>query len=139
VLQPKLYRDAPVRLLLSDALAGGGERLSATIDPAIGSPSRHQWARVQGTVAVSVQDIIGPALGWRVLPDGSVWVGVETWPAAPEFEYTVTDRMPERGAIEIGTSAGLPLPGTVFESGRVSFVEHRIDPSRLRSLVGFES
>jgi hypothetical protein len=68
---------------------------------------------------------------WRVLPDGSIWWGEESWPAstaAPE-SYTVVDQRPEWGLVlAAAVDALVALPGQTWEGGRVGAAVYSIEP-----------
>jgi len=75
---------------------------------------------------------------WRVLPDGEIWIGQESWPeVSPERDLISED--PRGEFAEFGTDSPTLLPGTVLDGKRVSVVEHRIEPESVRTLVWYES
>jgi hypothetical protein len=77
-------------------------------------------------------------VSWRVLADGSVWVGRETWPTSLLEEYAHIDQAPGAGSMEIVAAEPAIYPGEVFEERRVSVVTHRIDNGRVRTRILWE-
>ena len=69
------------RTVLGGIAQDAGETLSPTIATELLDTELPAWVRprMRGTLAL---DALGEALGaaWRVLADGTVWMGVETWP-----------------------------------------------------------
>ncbi len=75
---------------------------------------------------------------WRVLPNGKVWVGAESWPDSG-VDYEELGELPHELRMEITTEAPTLLPGTSLGGRHVSYVEHRIDSSSLKTLVLLEA
>jgi hypothetical protein len=125
-LEPRFYRGATVELVLRDALSAGGERLSDSSDRAILGAVLAAWTRARGTLGECLAAICrATGATWRVLSDGSVWLGKESWPPAP-LDYTEMNVDPSAGRIEIWTEVPSLIPGVTLGGRRVSKVEHRI-------------
>lgn len=130
-------RGGTLALALRDALAAAGEALAPGVELNDAAPL---WHRLAGPAGAAVADVARAAgCAWRVLPDGSVWVGRETWPAhAPEVD--VVDWRPEVGRLELaGDTLGI-LPGQSLRARadltvRVGCVEHRASGDALRTVV----
>lgn len=108
----------PVSLVLGDILREAGEQLSPKSDAAVLSQPLSSWLRLAGTAEEQLSlltDSVGAV--WRVLEDGSVWVGIDSYPRVPEFEHTVPDGgwHPTHGLLEIVPSAVGALPGQRYE------------------------
>ena len=131
---------------LADVLREAGETLSATSADLSRSVTR--WHRAAGTGAQAVGDVARAAgLSWRVLLDGTVWVGAETWATLTPTGVELLDQRPEVGRYELGGDAAallsilpgltLSLPGDGV-SVRVGLVEHRLDAGAFRTVVTAE-
>ena len=134
-LEPKWYLGAPRRLPLVDLLEGAGERLSATTDAALlDEVLTPGWTRLRGTAAEALARLLeGTGAGWRMLPDGSLWAGAETWPTAQGMaDLVVLEEDRSRGRLVLATEAPTLLPGQTLRGDRVSDVEITIEPERLR-------
>lgn len=129
-------RGGTLATALRDVLSAAGEALASAPEITDSSPL---WHRLAGTAGAAVADVARAAgCAWRVLADGSVWVGRETWPEhAPDVD--VIDWRPELGRLELaGDTLGI-LPGQTLRARdlvvRVGCVEHRIHGDASRTVV----
>ena len=82
-LGPSWFRSTTLRTVVAATLTAAGEMLSPTSDAATLALPVVAWARLRSTAAASLETLLAlyaPAALWRVLPDGSVYVGPATWP-----------------------------------------------------------
>src|SRR6185295_18490020 len=86
---PAAYHGASLSDPLNAVLATGGETLSSTVSASVTGLILQQWTVVSVPVSAALDDLCGAAsealgkvITWRVLDDGTVWLGEETWPAA---------------------------------------------------------
>lgn len=129
--KPAQYIDATIGIVLGDLLAGVGEKLSPTSDQSVIGVDLKVWTTVAlpvGAVIATLLQSAAPGAAWRVLPDGTVWVGNETWADAglDPTTYEVLDRSYEDGTMLVAVAAPMVIAGTTFEGGRVSYVEHDV-------------
>src|SRR4029077_12107995 len=78
-LPPKYYQGCQLQLPLTDGISVAGEGLSPTTLASLLSAPPPSLARAQGMLADLLGDLIGvsgPGATWRVLPDGTIWIGV---------------------------------------------------------------
>ncbi len=145
--RPQHYRQTTLRAVLLDLLATAGERLAASADAATLALSLPHWTTigqpVGRMVAALLEDSRLPAAtAWRVLPDGTLWVGQETWPDSGLMnltDYQDLAEAPEEGTVELGVEAPRLLPGTTLGGRRVSYVEHRMTGDGARTCLWLES
>lgn len=79
--------------------------------------------------------IVAPAFHWRILADGTLWMGEETWDDATP-EYVLLEQNPTEGAYDLGVDAPSIVPGiTVDGIGKINRVQHIIEAGKLRSHV----
>lgn len=133
------YTNVSAAVPIADIVAGAREQLAPSTHRHVLSQELRAWSRMAGP-ASSQLDRLVDALGatWRVLPDGTLWVGDETWPDAPAFDYEVLAEHPAAARWEIASiEAYKLLPGTRFASAPVEHVEHKIATDALRSNVWF--
>src|SRR6185312_6108094 len=125
---PRHYSGPSVRGMLADLLGTAGETLSAMADASILATGLDAWT----TTATPVNTLItlllaaaAPGASWRMLPDGTLWVGRETWPDAgvDSSLYQIFEDSAEARTMLIGVDAPLALVGTTFEGRRVSYTE----------------
>lgn len=134
-LPPRWYEGAPRELPLRDLVEEAGERLSSTCDPALlGEVLTPGWTRLRGTAAAALARLLeGTGASWRLLPDGSLWAGPETWPVAQGMaDLVVLEEDRARGRLVLATEAPQLLPGQTLRGDRVSDVEITIEPEQLR-------
>jgi hypothetical protein len=131
------YTNTPASVPVKDALAGAGETLSPAADAGLLGTVLEAWSRLAGPASRQLWDVADEVSGtWRMLADGTLWFGAETWP--PAFDYDLLDSRPPLGRWTLGATTGYQLlPGTTFEGKRVEYVTHAITSERLRTTVEF--
>ena len=87
--KPSAYTGAVLHDALSKLLGDAGETMSTTISSDILGVSLPLWTVVDSSTVTGIDNLCGAAttalgasVGWRVLSDGTIWLGVESWPAA---------------------------------------------------------
>lgn len=140
MVPPKSYRAAIARLPIADALAASGESLAASADGSTLSRMLPFWTSPSATAAEVVARVCADlGVSWRMLDDGTVWIGADTWPAWElPAKAMVTARWPDEGAVEIADETLSAEPGTTFEGQRVGRVEHRITADGARTVLFFD-
>jgi hypothetical protein len=135
----KAYQGVPLSLPLSDALATAGERLSPTSDAGFLSTFLPKWTRVRSTLQEELLNLLakGPAgVVGRILPDGTLWVGVDTFPEV-ELAADLIRTDYNSNQAELGVSVPTLLPGVTILGRRVEEVTHTITPKEVRTLLQF--
>lgn len=132
------YRQVTARVVLGQLLAAAGEQLAGGTLPAVLGRQLARWTRVAGTAGAQL-DALASALGvgWRVLPDGGVWLGVDAGAALvlPD-DATLVHRRPASGRVEVATAQPWALAsGATFEGAPILAIEHQIAPTCLRSTL----
>jgi len=149
------YSSAPASVIVGDILTGAvgstgaSETLSST---SMSLGARMNWCRLAppegGASAGTALRAIVLELGavWRALPDGTIWIGLESWPASALLVFDVLDAQPEDNRVQLGTSTPLLFPGTTLDvgdtlpggGGNVGRVTYKITPDATRVEVCFE-
>lgn len=140
LLSPKAYQGVPVRIPLTDIVQGAGEVLSPLSTAGVVDAFLGNWTRVEQGAGFALAALLARAgrPSWRILSDGSLWVGTETWPAAAMQRWTVVGEGPHRGVVELVSTDPLVLPGETFDERKVSVVEHRVTSRGLRTRLSLE-
>lgn len=143
VLTPAAFEKAQVGDVLSAIMSGSGESASATIDSAITSVSLPFWHVAGQSAARALDQLAGAAaraldeeVNWRVLGDGTVWMGVETWPSQPlALGADVVRQLPELGKYELGVDTPAIMPGVnISDLGiNVAGVDHWLSADQVRT------
>ncbi len=137
--KPKHYSNAQLRLVLNDLLGTAGEKLSSTADSGILGTILTHWTVLGVPVGRQVAQLLaarGPDVAWRLLSDGTVWIGKEGWRAvAPEHELLQLNPLASTLTI---SAEDLVLPGSTFLGRKISYVEHSLLDGRIRSTITTE-
>lgn len=133
-IQPGAYARDVVNSLCSD----GGEKLSATADATFIASNLAAWSISAGTVTQGLRallDIKAPTFNWRILTDGTLWMGTESWPTSGgTFDIITQD--PKENSYDLGVDSPWIVPGVSVDGvGNVNRVEHIIARSKIRSHV----
>ena len=138
---PKHYVATTMRIVLGDLLAGAGETLSPRTAKL--PVSTFMWTTIGVPIGPLITRLLAsaaPTHTWRVLTDGTVWVGDETWPDSKvkESDFQTLDEDPSRAVALLGVETPLLMPGVMLGDRRVSYVEHRLGGPQTRTRVWFE-
>ena len=75
---PRHYAQPLVRHILGDLLADAGEALSTTSTASVLGTGLSYWTSLAvptGSLLQALTEIVGESVNWRVLFDGTVWIG----------------------------------------------------------------
>lgn len=140
VLEPREHAQGaapvPAGLIARSIVDGAGERLTDGVEDALDAVLLSRWTRA-AMPAGSAIDVLAWALGmgWRVLVDGSIWIGAETWPAVDASDLAPNGD-PRDGSVMYAPE-GAPLrPGTTIDGARAALLDYTITPGRSRVRVG---
>jgi len=146
-ISPKSYQGATARLVVNDILAACGETLAATSDAATLNTVLRRWVVTAGSGKDALARLLEQFqdISWRVLADGTVWIGSETWPSAPTTQFDILERHFGEGRILIGSQQPWLMPGTKITISSsstagtqyVDYVVDDISPEKIRSEVYF--
>jgi hypothetical protein len=128
-----------VRDVMNGLCADSGETLSTTADASFLALNLTAWSTIGGNPAMrnlrALLDIVAPALNWRILADGTLWIGSESWTQVTT-DFQVMHQDPEDGSFHIGIESPFIVPGTSLPGvGNVATVRDDIEDGHLRSRV----
>lgn len=136
---PRAFQRAFVRDILNSLLADSGETLSSTVDQSLLSEQIGNWNIYSSSVAASLDLLlanIDPNLNWRILPNGELWIGIETFPADTSQFVIMAPCNPIEQMYTLGISnITFPQGVNLANIGNVSRIEYQILPSTLRAVV----
>ena len=131
---------ATLALVLRDLAGAVGITLAADTGPLDAVAPR--WHRHTGPASQAVADIARAAgYAWRVRPDGTLWLGVDTWSTVtPASPVDVLDELPEVGRITLAGDTLDIAPGQTLalrgrDPVRVGCVEHRATADDVQTVV----
>lgn len=132
----KYYSSTTLRLPLYDLLNHAGETLSPTCDPGLLAQPLNSWTTISQTTGNAIAALLQavPLSTWRVLPDGTVWAGFDSWPPAT-LDYQMLTANPDTAEYEIGLDSPLLLPGYNLDGLNVSYVQHTLSFDRVRTRI----
>ncbi len=133
-LDAKQYASGPtVGDVVRDVLDEAGETLSATAETAVLAASFPKWERSRGPASRALADVLeSTGASWRVLADGTVWVGVETFPEQTVSHVLIDEDM-GTGVLDLAPTAPDLRPAVTFLGHRITYVVHRLASSSLRT------
>ena len=138
VATQKHYTTPAMRLVLGDLAGGAGESVSATADASVLGQQLQAWTTLKveaGAMIATLVSLAGADVLWRMLPDGTIWVGRETWPDSDATDWRELEESPEDGSILIGMDVPRVIPGTTLDGRRVDTIEHQISPDEYRAKI----
>lgn len=138
-LPAKLYVAGNLGMVAADVCAETGESLADGVQAALAGTPLAFWSRPKQRAALTMGDVARRAGGnWRVLDDGSVWVGVETWDPAPKPGFLESED-PFDGTAMYAEDSPLLRPGYNLNGKRIGKVTVKQTPEGLRTRVVFEA
>lgn len=138
IISPAAFQNALVRDVLNAVLGGVGESLSSTIPASVLATLLASWTLTASTAARALDSLTfaAGAQTWRVLGDGTIWLGNETWPSQSlPASSDVLDIHPTGPRFEIGCATPALMPGVFLTDvgSNVLAVDHFITPERVRT------
>jgi hypothetical protein len=139
---PRYYSGALFRDVLSGLMNDAGESLAMSADAGVLSAMLESWLVLRQPISRALTVLLERAAptgtSWRVLADGALWIGAESWPTtSARFEL-----LAQRGAdatAELGVETITIMPGMIVpDVGKASHVEHWIGRDRIRTIVTCE-
>jgi len=144
---PRHYTAPSVGVVLADLLHQAGEARAASSDQSVLVRRLDAWTTTAIPIGQAISLLLKTAVGtgeatWRVLADGTVWVGVETWPDAgltEDVDYQTMAEEPNSITAHLGVETPLVFPGTTLGGRKVSYVDVTLGSPATRVDVWFET
>lgn len=141
VLEPKNWvNGVTVGALLRETLGQAGEGLATSSSPSLAGLLLPRWSRPRTVCADECMRIAARAGGvLRQLPDGTWWLGAETWPAVRPA-HDLLDVIPVEQRAVISADELDLRPGQVLQEHgwRVLEVEHHVAPGSVVTHLLYE-
>lgn len=120
--------------VVRDILRDAGEDLSDLSDGPTLNKKVPRWHVTSGTAGQALTRLANACEGaWRVLRDGTIWFGAETWPEVVP-EGTLVDENWADGVLTLAAERADMVPGTVYRGERIEYVSHVYD-EKLRTEI----
>jgi hypothetical protein len=111
--------------VVRDILKDCGEDLSDLSDKETLEKKLPRWQIAGGTAEQALTKLAEHTdSAWRVLRDGTVWFGEETWPEV-EPDGTLVSENWSSGSLILASDTPNMVPGTVYQGQRIERVTHR--------------
>lgn len=134
------YSPTQLRLLVVDLLTRIGEVLSPTADAVTLDRPVARWSRTESIASPALSlllDRIAPGVVWRLLDDGTVWIGPELWlPRVMLYEVN-DDPAGARRLVISGETPWMVRPGESLDLRKVERVEVEIAAVKVRVVVWY--
>jgi hypothetical protein len=126
------------RDVINGFMTDAGEELSSTADAGMLGTSLNGWSVMGKTINWNLRAllrIVAPSMNWRILADGTLWIGTEMWPSA-SGTFDAIDQDPADGSYVLGVEAPFVVPGTNIDGvGHINRCVDVITAGRLRTHV----
>ena len=127
------YTGASVRLIATEIVKAAEEVFDTNSTAAVLSRSVPYWTRPNAEASAGLATLAySQDAAWRVQPNGSVWLGIDTF-AAQTFEHLQMTRDEINGTRLIASDRLELRPGVTFGGERVARVVHMVDGSGART------
>ncbi len=115
------------------------ESLSSASSASLLAAVLPRWVRTAGPAGNALSALLSrtPGAAWRVLPDGTVWAGVDEWPASDADYALLEDDASERRLVL--ASDELLTPGVTLDGRRLSHLVHTVTASSSRTECWLET
>lgn len=132
---PRGYGTVPLQTVLQDVLQQAGEVLSAASGASALQTPLARWQTSNASCGAQVANLAERAgCAWRILTDGDVWFGQDTWPqVAPAVDVLREDL--HLGRLELAEDTAQLVPGSTYAGRQIGYVTHIIEAGRLRAHV----
>jgi hypothetical protein len=125
--------------VLKDLLRAAGETLASSADQSALGAQLPFYTQLALPIGISVSALFaGSGAVWRMMPDGTLWVGKDGWKDSSLVEpddYVDIAEDSNLAAIDLGVDARFPLPGQALEGRKVSSTEVTIKDGSTRARV----
>lgn len=124
---PQSYQNLSFSVPLKDITSASGEKLSPTCNTELLAKILPFFHRAQcgcGQALTQLVEVEGAT--WRVLANGLLWVGFESWPEVKPVAE-IKSASPHLGRVLLDLQTPTVLPGHKMFGRKVSRVEYRLD------------
>lgn len=124
----KTYTGVSLQTVLADVLRLSGERLSST-SATLSDHFVRNWQRSRGPYKRAVDALAAKAgLTWRMLRDGTLWLGTDAWAAADEAGIEEVSAEAADGYFDLREAISI-APGVTYQGKRIVQTTHSISKS----------
>jgi hypothetical protein len=138
-VKPKHYTSPTLRKVIADVLGDVGEALSPMSDAAVLNTQFEHWTTIAMPAGQAIRCLVeraGTDIAWRHLPDGTLWVGRDTWPESAVTDFSeAAGASPQADVWEVTLVSPEVLPGTTLGGRRVDQVGYHVTAASLGTTI----
>ena len=143
IVQAKHYKSLKLNILCTQILNEMGERMATTVNLNDLSFEPAHYVRFSGGCAATLNQVCTRfGLNWRTLPNGTVWIGKETWPTLDVkslTNYVLMDEDSSNLNREYAIDDPVIIPGNKVDNLNVMSVIYDIDDDKLRCTTWYQT
>lgn len=125
-LASRHFRAVDLRTVANEILDQSGETLAASSQAAVLAASLPFWTVAADGPGAALTALLEPqGATWRTLADGTVWIGVDTFPEAPKQDRLEIEPYHQDALVCLAVDAFALRPGVTLDGRKVVHVEHR--------------
>jgi hypothetical protein len=130
------HAEVPAGLIARAIVADAGEQLAAGVEAALNTRTLPRWHRATDVTAATALDLLADELGyvWRILRDGTVWIGAETWAANNGSAYLMDPDLDD-GAVMYAVRGAPLIVGQAIDGVRAIETRYNIASSSITAEV----
>jgi hypothetical protein len=138
-LEGKAYSGVPASVVVADLLASVSETLASSSSATTLAQHLAHWVRREGKAKDQLRELLDHlGVARRVLPDGTTWIGTETWPATGLDAWVLIEDRPDDQRAVIASDVPRIYPGETLLARRVATVRHMLTGANFRTEIQFE-
>ena len=138
MIESKAYKGLPAGQVIRDIGALTGHSIADSSDKDILNFVLSRWDKLKAKASDLIESLLKVTGGtWRILPDGSLWVGKEVYTPLNPNDYLVINKTPSEAKWSIYNESTLVQPFTSLEDNNIFRVEYEIIHSELFCTIFF--
>ena len=137
-LESACYNSIPVGQIIRDIARKTGHQVSTTSDQNVLNNNLVGWNILKMQASLALEKVLQITNSiWRILPDGTLWVGPEKYSAVNPEDYLVIEKFPEEARWSIYNEDTLLQPLTSLSGNDIQQVEYFLFEENLNISVTF--
>lgn len=137
-LVSKSYNSIPLGQVVKDIARATGHVVSDTSNVDLLNSYLLRWSLLKLQASLAITKLLEPSISlWRILPDGTLWVGKETYAPLNPDDFLIIEKFPEQGRWNIYNESYLIQPLTSLDGINIQQVEYYLKENDLTMSVFF--
>lgn len=137
-LESACYNSIPVGQIVRDIARKTGHQVSTTVDQDVMNANLVGWNILKMQASLALDKVLQVTNSiWRILPDGTLWVGPEKYSTLNADNYLVIEKFPEEARWNIYNEDILLQPLTSLSGNNIQQVDYYISGKELSIFIYF--